>query len=174
MNIFATSPDPVESGRYLDSARQVKMILESCQMLTTALAIATSPARAFDMVGMRSTHANHPCNVWARASRDNWIWLWDHTVSMADDHQRRTGNPRHASVVRFESLKAWRFARFIQAGSLTVHANAARNSGLGVDFTWVPDVYQAYRLYLNTRWQIQLELAARGQKQKPVLCSFLP
>lgn len=37
MNIFATDPCPIKSAQFLDDKRVIKMILESAQMLCTAL-----------------------------------------------------------------------------------------------------------------------------------------
>lgn len=69
VNIFALHPNPVQAAKWHCDAHVVKMVLESAQLLCTAhhLTGGTAP--------YKPTHVNHPCAVWARASRENYLWL---------------------------------------------------------------------------------------------------
>jgi hypothetical protein len=79
MNIFATFDCPINSARALDDKRVVKMILESAQMLSTATRFYCDkvPKGVY-----RSSHVNHPCNKWVRESKDNVLWLTDHSLEL--------------------------------------------------------------------------------------------
>lgn len=92
MNIFYLNHDPKQCAREHVDKHCVKMILEYAQLLSTAHRLldgvqtiglsksgrkqkvwALSDSR--DSLFYKATHVNHPSAVWARASRDNYIWL---------------------------------------------------------------------------------------------------
>lgn len=144
MNIFATSPSPVESARYLDDKRVIKMVLESAQMLSTAINMHGGSG------GYKSTHVNHPANVWARTTRANYEWLLAHFVALCDEYTLRYGRVHKcAAMVDFFS----RSAVLIPSGGLTPFANCAANSGLGLSYKGTADTHEAYRLYLTDRFR---------------------
>lgn len=73
MNIFVLDYDPQTCARYHNDSHVCKMILESAQMLSTALHMSgVSWSQAY-----LPTNKNHGCNVWARESLSNWLWLRD-------------------------------------------------------------------------------------------------
>jgi len=85
MNIFVTDPDPKKSAQNLDDKRVIKMILESAQLMSTAINL---------MGGFgpyKSTHINHPCSIWVRTSAANYYWLLDHFVALCDEYNLRYG-----------------------------------------------------------------------------------
>lgn len=69
MNIFVLDRNIDQCARYHCDQHVVKMILESVQILCSALS-----AKGFD-TPYRPTHAKHPCVLWAGASYDNFLWL---------------------------------------------------------------------------------------------------
>ena len=71
MNIFYTNKNPRLSAEYLDDLRLNKMILESCQMLSTTLhcLVENPPENLY-----KRTHENHPCSKWTRESKENFKW----------------------------------------------------------------------------------------------------
>ena len=78
MNIFATSESEVESALALDDKRIVKMILESGQMLSSALhRHGVNHPKLY-----RPSYQKHPCTMWAGNTRSNFIWLIDHSLAM--------------------------------------------------------------------------------------------
>ena len=69
MNIFVLDLNIKKCARYHCDRHVVKMILESAQMLSSALRL-----NGWDH-GYKVTHPNHPCTIWTRASLSNWKWL---------------------------------------------------------------------------------------------------
>lgn len=143
MNIFVTSSCPIKSAHYLDDKRKVKMALESTQMLCTALNVngVKTP--------YKTGHLNHPCTIWARASQQNWLWLWQHAMELCHEYRRIYGK-EHACVKVLNEIKN-QYKVLPDVGQ-TPFANCARSKERGIDFTTEQDVSIAYKLYLNERW----------------------
>lgn len=89
MNIFVLDLDPVKSAVCQCDEHVVKMVLESAQMLCSAFENGDAP--------YRRTHYNHPCSVWVRQSKDNFNWLVNHGLALADEYSRRFPNKVHKS-----------------------------------------------------------------------------
>jgi len=84
----------------------VKMILESVQILCTAL-----NKKGFK-TPYRSTHTNHPCVLWAGASYDNFRWLWRLTVALNEEYRfRYRKTVDHASLSVLPRISRFRFPR---------------------------------------------------------------
>jgi hypothetical protein len=94
MNIFYLDHDTEKCAEYHVDKHVVKMILEYCQLLSTAHRLSdglqepgfSKTGRNVkrwrlldnrDSVLYQATHVNHPSAVWARASRENYLWLAD-------------------------------------------------------------------------------------------------
>lgn len=96
MNIFALEYiiddginkdiDWVKSAESLDNMRVVKMILESCQLLSTALHVNGVQGTKY-----KPTHINHPSTKWVSESSANFESLIIHTRSMLTEYSLRFG-----------------------------------------------------------------------------------
>ena len=64
MNIFVTSNCPKLSAQALDNKRVVKMVLETAQLLSTAIFINSTIT--YDNL-YKPTHVKHPCTIWTTA-----------------------------------------------------------------------------------------------------------
>ena len=145
MNIFAFDKCPMRSALWLDDIRKNKMILESAQMLSTAVR-ALCPDTTLEVY--KTAYLNHPCSKWARQSRANFQWLLHH---MSWLYNQKTGDHKSARLIP-------EFQKYADDGDfpdeyLTPFANCARNLERGVDYSEVDDVHQAYRMYMNDRWK---------------------
>jgi hypothetical protein len=145
MNIFMTSECPIESANNLDSKRVNKMLLESCQMLSTAVNECGGKAP------YKSTHKNHPSNVWVRQSKKNYSWLWIHAEQLAHIYKKETGKTHKCEAILLELTEPNHYS-FIPDGEITELPNCAANTTKGVSFKHLPDVTEAYRQYLCVRW----------------------
>lgn len=70
MNIFVLDNNVKKCAQYHCDKHVIKMILESAQMLCSAISICNNVETPY-----RPTHVNHPCSKWVRESKSNWIWL---------------------------------------------------------------------------------------------------
>lgn len=86
MNIFAVDNDPRIAAQSLCNKHICKMIIESAQLLCTALHV-----RGLDksLLPYRPTHANHPSTIWTVASEHNIEWLWQHAAELGVEYTRR-------------------------------------------------------------------------------------
>jgi len=146
VNIFATSQCPIESAKFLDDKRCIKMCLETAQLLSTALRI--NGYKGDDVY--KIAHLNHPSSIWTRATQGNYKWLVEHFRALCDEYTRRTGKI-HASSKLLPIFEA--NVELIPVGEQLPFSNNARNLTKGVDFTHETDVTLAYQLYLSTRWE---------------------
>lgn len=147
MNIFFTDKSPLKSAQYLDTKRVIKMILESCQMLATAINENDGVAP------YKSTHKNHPSNVWSRESYENWNWLWYHMVSLQMEYKRRRGKVHKSFLIFLKSDIKLQARQLLPSKGLTKKPNCAANESKGVNFKHVDDIYDAYKQYLCVRWE---------------------
>jgi len=90
MNIFAiegkdNNIDWVKSAQSQDNYRVVKMILESCQMLCTAL----NELAGKQVAPYRSTHKHHPSTKWVLSSSANFEALVEHTMALLEEYTLR-------------------------------------------------------------------------------------
>lgn len=145
MNIFCTSDCPIESAKFLDDKRCQKMVLESAQLLSTALRV--NAYKGDDVY--KIAHLNHPSSRWCRATQGNYKWLLEHFKALCDEYTRRTGKT-HASSKLLPIFEA--NVGLIPVGERMPFSNNARNLTKGVDFTHETDTIKAYQLYLSERW----------------------
>ena len=108
MNIFYLSNDPKECAEMHLDKHCVKMILEYCQLLSTAhRVIDGTQSIGLSKTGRKqvryvlpddresilysATHINHPSAVWCRQSDSNYIWLHNLLVCLCEEYTYRYG-----------------------------------------------------------------------------------
>ena len=103
MNIFVLDRDIRRCAQAHCDLHVSKMVLESVQMLCTAL-----NSKGFE-TPYRSTHAKHPCTLWVGDSFDNFQWLAELAVELNREFLFRYERDKdHASIAvlrRIENLK---------------------------------------------------------------------
>ena len=115
MNIFVLDQDIRRCARFHCDRHVSKMILESVQILCTAL-----NGKGFT-TPYRSTHVKHPCVLWAGASYDNFLWLTRLARALNDEYRFRYRKARdHASIAALDQIADYRF----EAAGLTEFAQA--------------------------------------------------
>ena len=134
MNIFVLDEDPVTAANMLCDKHCIKMILESCQLLSTAHHVCDG--QQIKVTGKRNytTYAckkqnllkaamiNHPCTIWTRASRENYLWLWKHAYAMCKEYTRRYGKVHKLEALLLGDL--YNPPKFIPKAKLTPFAQA--------------------------------------------------
>jgi hypothetical protein len=102
MNIFVLDRDAATAAKMMCDKHVVKMILESCQLLSTAhhvldgdpLHVNTGKRKYKTFVCTKknickATMVNHPCTIWTRETRSNYLWLWKHAYALCKEYTRR-------------------------------------------------------------------------------------
>ena len=127
MNIFVLDSNPIKAARYHNDRHCVKMILESTQLLSTALPYLekrrTGP--------YKPTHINHPCSVWTRTCKGNYLWLWKLCVALCGEYTHRYGRVHKCEAyledLRLSKPAPQRMTPFAQAMPEQYrHSNAVR------------------------------------------------
>jgi len=97
MNIFVLDEDIERCAQYHCDRHVAKMILESAQILCSALF-----KKGFE-VPYKPTHANHPSILWAEKSYANFKWLSSLALALNEEYRFRFNTERDhrsAEVVR--------------------------------------------------------------------------
>jgi hypothetical protein len=107
MNIFVLDNDPQYAAIMMCDKHVVKMIVESCQLMSTAhhvldgqeIVRVAKNGRKFhtyettNLPGspnfLRCTMINHPCTIWTRESISNYQWVWVHTNELLHQYSIR-------------------------------------------------------------------------------------
>lgn len=92
MNIFFLSWIIEHCAKYHCDKHVVKMILETCQLLSTCHHVI-NPKLAEELTSKskiyRKTHVNHPCSIWVRECKENYIWLTQLGLALCDEYAYR-------------------------------------------------------------------------------------
>lgn len=83
MNIFLLDQNHLLNAEYHVDKHVVKMILESAQLLSTAVRLSGIDA------GYKASYVNHPCAIWTRKSLANWNWLKELTSALNEEYRYR-------------------------------------------------------------------------------------
>lgn len=130
MNIFFTDRSPIEAARNLDDLRLNKMILESCQLMSTVM------HKHGRQGPYRPTHANHPCTLWLCQSQQHYDWVKIHTHAMLD----MWGAPHMCAYV-LDQLKWYKF-----------DDNGWSDPPNCTNFKHIDNIVTAYRTAMIHKW----------------------
>lgn len=159
------------SAKYLDDKRVRKMVLESAQLMSTALVYHYNDSArllfetnklprkrkkrlrdkyASNLGVYKPSYFNHPCSVWCRETLANFEWLLEHFFWLHEEYVKRFGKT-HASYDHcFDAFI--KHKGLIPEGKRTPFVNCAANEKLNISFKHIDDVHLAYRSYLNVRF----------------------
>ncbi len=137
VNVFATSPDPVESARALDDRRLNKMIVESAQILSTSLHLNGLGTPEL----YRIAYAAHPVVKWASRDPRHYAWLFRHFTALLDERRFRTAKADHGCRRVLPALLAQ--VATTQPPETFVNCTPYKDQ---------PDVHLAYRMTLAAKW----------------------
>ena len=93
MNIFYLDYNQTKCAEYHVNSHVVKMPLETAQLLCSAHWNTGSEAP------YKNTHKNHPSSLWARASKENYLWLCDLGLALLKEYSYRYGKIHGCSEV---------------------------------------------------------------------------
>lgn len=88
MNIFFLHWDVELCASMHCDKHVVKMILEYCQLLSTAWHVI-DPDHQFFSPRYKKTHINHPCSIWVRQHPANYVWLCELCANLLKEYTHR-------------------------------------------------------------------------------------
>lgn len=100
MNIFVLDIDPQKAAQYHCNKHVIKMITETCQMLSTYANDRTNIFKPTDFVFYKSTHKHHPCTKWLSESKANVHWLTELLGNLIIEYDYRYNKPNKFIVAR--------------------------------------------------------------------------
>jgi hypothetical protein len=118
MNIFYLDKDPKVAAQMACDKHVSKMIVESCQMLSTAHRILDGtdyydktkngrkikrwkhPNSNLEPVLYKASHVNHPSTKWVMDSGFNYVWLYNHMLELNEEFKKRYGHTQDHKSVR--------------------------------------------------------------------------
>jgi hypothetical protein len=121
MNIFFLDADPSMCAKMHNNSHTIKMILEYCQLLSTAHRVLdgvltiqkTSTNRNIKRYVLHdernemlysATHINHPSAVWVRQSAGNYSWLTNLLVELCSEYTYRYGKVHKSQQIGLVKL----------------------------------------------------------------------
>ena len=138
MNIFVLDENPRTCAEFHNDKHIVKMILETAQLLSTAI---NTLRGASDPSLYKSTHLNHPCSIWTRASFSNFAWLAELGIELCEEYTHRYSKTHKSEEVIWRAVDALP-NNFLDLG-LTPFAQALPEELRG------QDAVESYRRYYN-------------------------
>lgn len=140
MNIFATHVSPIKSAEWLDDRRVIKMLLETAQLLSTAL----RRHGVGNGIHYKAAYQKHPCTIWAGDTRGNFDWLCEHGLALCNIYTAVYGKTHNSErVIQF----AYKMRRHIPMGRRKEMADCT-------EFKHRTDVniYERYRMFMCLKW----------------------
>jgi hypothetical protein len=124
MNIFYLDNNPQKAAEYHVDKHCVKMILETCQLLSTAHRVLDGSMNTElspngrkvkrwklnderDSVLYSATHMNHPSAVWCRQNRSNYYWLWLLLRGLCAEYTYRYGKVHKCQEIGLVDTLKW-------------------------------------------------------------------
>lgn len=152
MNIFALDPSPSVAASYHCDQHLNKMILESAQMLSTAMHKWYPHLSPYLY---KIAHPNHPCTIWISQSTQNAQWLSDLMYHL-DDIRQSLGHNQHSSMLIRQM--------FMDNNELTYSSYDGINHIFAgpLQYKLRPDltVHQKYQEYYKLKHTLWLDTAA--------------
>lgn len=156
MNIFYLDRNLTKCAQSHCDKHVNKMILESGQLLATAIHLG-DPELAKTIPNLyKMTHKNHPSAIWARQSINHYLYLLDLMEALNEECQFRYG---HSNVhVTLAKLRDWPYpvlsdVRFSEPPRC-----------MPDDLKAIPDTVEAYRAYYK---RDKLPIAAWTKREPP-------
>lgn len=115
MNIFVLSRNTKQCAKWHCDKHITKMPLEAAQLLCTAINVHGGQSR------YKTAHRNHPCAIWAKATRANFLWLAELAYELCAEYTARFGRTHACEQVIDDCVLK---ADTIPTGDLTPFAQA--------------------------------------------------
>jgi hypothetical protein len=156
MNLFVLDQDIQKSAQYLDDKRLNKMMLETMQLICSTLNLAGYKTP------YKTTHKNHPVTIWARESRENFIYLCRYFMFLSTERKNRFGRMHKCDEV-YIGLVLFDIPAYYHSCP-DIPATPFKNCSLRKD---IPDIVEAYRETMKIKWANDKRKPTWTNRQKP-------
>jgi hypothetical protein len=164
MNLFILDENAERAARLQCDKHVSKMTVESGQMLSTAhRMIDGAPEKRRSKSGKttvkywslpeplesslyKAVHMSHPCTVWTMQTKENYMWHFEHFVSLADEFKYRY-NKQHKTYVDLVDVLKYP-PNNIPDGPLTLWPLAMKSNP---ECMYPEDPVKSYRLFYQTK-----------------------
>ena len=85
MNIFFLDECPNKAAEYMCDKHIPKMLLETCQMLSTAIQKYTGINKNL----YKPAYEKHPMTIWVGHTRNNFSWALEHAFKIEQEYEMR-------------------------------------------------------------------------------------
>jgi len=159
MNIFYLDPDPIISAHMHCDQHLHKMILESAQMLSTAvhtyLEKQEFDAPEIERIIYKSSYRNHPCTQLVSSS----LYMIDWVIKLCyelEDIRQGLGHNTHASMEVIKAIDAWYGNRMITSAPPypAIFCGPAFIKLNNAAYPTVQSKYRAYYLHKAKQWAL--------------------
>lgn len=150
MNIFVIDKNPSISSTCLDDVRLRKMIVESAQILCTAVSLF--PDFMYDYKNSclyKPTHQNHPSVKWAVENSENWNWLFRYWWFLHDEYVFRFKKHHLTFTKLWAELSKIRTELFFTVSDPSNFVYVGTNQ--------CGDVFEQYKNLLNEKWKADIK-----------------
>lgn len=133
MNIFYVDSDPKICATWLDDKRLCKMIVETAQLLSTAILYYGGIAP------YKSIFPKHPCTLWVKKNKNHAEWLIEYYGALLKEYRKRFEKqyPTDYSKIFTASLDLFPASRLENPPNVTLYKNCERS------FIPIEDLYKA-------------------------------
>lgn len=150
MQIHVTDPSPAKCATFLwqNPVRARKMITETQQMLACAQVHFGYANRIRTIEGKpykTPKHImNHPCTKWVCYSRANAYWTVRYLIQLLERYKGK----KFKNVLDNTIILTF---QFLTSNDPEAFLNLAKSKEKNLDFTDEPNVFKAYKLYLQAQ-----------------------
>ncbi len=113
MNIFFLDKDPKKAAEYLCDKHVPKMLLESSQMLSTA--VQRHLGTIDDLY--KPAYPKHPMTIWVGESQGNFSWALKNAIAINKQYEDRF-HKKHKSMSIINYIRHWAFQYDIPGGTM--------------------------------------------------------
>ena len=145
MNIFFLDETPKFSAQYLCDKHIPKMLLESAQMLSTAVRKYEEDTETTPLAEpiYKSAYPNHPMTIWVSETLGNFTWALDNAIWINNEYKLRF-NKIHKSYKVLKNIIDFELNAHIPEGDFTEPPQCMPDEYRDKDYV------TAYRRYYNT------------------------
>lgn len=143
MNVFYLDDDYNKAADQICDVHCNKMIIESCQLMSTAHHILDGDDAPEGI--MKITHVNHPSNRWVRESSEHYKWLYRYTLRLCYNYTLRSGKKHRCFIERMPILL--NLPKNIKNNGFVCAPAAVDNK-----FKHIEDIFEAYHEHISDKY----------------------